>query len=33
MALVGDDVVFFAQSDVDAVGAYGVGVRADVVEM
>lgn len=32
VALVGDDVVFFAQSDVDAVGAYGGGVRADILE-
>ena len=31
LALVDDDVVSFAQSDLDAVGAYG-GVRVDVVE-
>lgn len=33
VTLVGDDVVFSAQSDVDAIGAYGGGVRTDVVEM
>lgn len=31
--LVGDDVVVsFVQSDLDAVGAYGGGVRVDILE-
>lgn len=31
VALVVDVLVSFAQSDLDAVGAYGGGVRADVI--
>lgn len=27
-----DDIVSFAQSDLDAVGAYGGGVRDDILE-